>query len=134
MTHPGAGTPAPANELVDVPALLARYEDAPDPAVVEQRVAFGTSGHRGSALTRSFNDAHIAAIAQDRLPANIEAVPGARLPAGATPRIFPGVTARCHVNPGIASVTLTKGSRRGQVSVSYEIVNQGRSAWSSGAD
>ncbi len=73
-----------------------------------------------------------AALAQERLPANIEAVPGARLPAGATPRIIPGVTARCQVNPGVASVTLTKGSRRGQVSVSYEIVNQGRSAWSSG--
>lgn len=73
-----------------------------------------------------------AALAQDRLPANIEAVPGGRLPAGATPRIFPGVTARCPVNPGVASVTLTKGSRRGQVSVSYEIVNQGRGAWSSG--
>ena len=64
MTHPGAGTPAPASELVDVPTLLARYEDVPDPAIAEQRVAFGTSGHRGSALTRSFNDAHLAAIAQ----------------------------------------------------------------------
>ena len=73
-----------------------------------------------------------AAVAQDRLPANIEAVPGGRLPAGATLRFGPRLPALCQVNPGVASVTLTKGSRRGQVSVSYEIVNMGRSAWSSG--
>jgi len=72
-----------------------------------------------------------AAVAQDRLPREIQAYQP-RLPAGATLRTFPGVFARCQVNPGIASVTLTKGSRRGQVSISYEVVNLGRSAWSSG--
>lgn len=42
--------------LLDVPALLAAYADLrPDAAVPAQRVAFGTSGHRGSAFTRSFN-------------------------------------------------------------------------------
>jgi phosphoglucomutase len=50
--------------LVDLPSLLRAYEDRPDLGVPEQRVAFGTSGHRGSALRRSFNEAHIVAIAQ----------------------------------------------------------------------
>ncbi len=60
--HPGAGTPAPADELVAVDELLARYHDeAPDPAEPGQRVAFGTSGHRGSSLRTSFNQAHILA-------------------------------------------------------------------------
>jgi phosphoglucomutase len=48
---PGAGLPAPDSALVDVSALLAAYADRrPDPAVPAQRVAFGTSGHRGSSL------------------------------------------------------------------------------------
>ncbi|WP_181779543.1 phosphoglucomutase (alpha-D-glucose-1,6-bisphosphate-dependent) [Pseudonocardia pini] len=63
--HPRAGTPARPEDLVDVPALLAAYADVhPDPAVAEQRVAFGTSGHRGSALSATFNDDHIAATSQ----------------------------------------------------------------------
>jgi phosphoglucomutase len=63
--NPLAGKPAPQSILVDVAALLAAYVDlTPDPAVPAQRVAFGTSGHRGSSLTRSFNAAHILAISQ----------------------------------------------------------------------
>jgi len=51
--------------LVDVPRLVTAYfTDAPDPSVPEQRVAFGTSGHRGSAFTRTFNERHILAITQ----------------------------------------------------------------------
>jgi phosphoglucomutase len=62
---PLAGKPAPASLLVDVPQLLAAYADLrPDPAVPAQRVAFGTSGHRGSSLTRSFNERHVLAISQ----------------------------------------------------------------------
>jgi phosphoglucomutase len=62
---PGAGLPAPASALVDVPALLAAYADRrPDPAVPAQRVAFGTSGHRGSSLAGSFNEWHVLAITQ----------------------------------------------------------------------
>ena len=62
---PLAGKPAPASILVDVAALLAAYSElVPDPSVPAQRVAFGTSGHRGSSLTRSFNAAHILAISQ----------------------------------------------------------------------
>jgi phosphoglucomutase len=65
MIHPLAGRPAPPASLADIPALLAAYQCAvPDPADPTQRVAFGTSGHRGSALKRSFNEAHILAIAQ----------------------------------------------------------------------
>lgn len=64
-THPSAGQPAPRSVLVDLPKLLtAYYVRQPDVAKVEERVAFGTSGHRGSALASAFNDAHIAAITQ----------------------------------------------------------------------
>ncbi|ANY09233.1 phosphoglucomutase (alpha-D-glucose-1,6-bisphosphate-dependent) [Pseudonocardia sp. HH130630-07] len=63
--HERAGTPARAEDLIDVDALLAAYRDTrPDPAVDVQRVAFGTSGHRGSALAATFNDDHIAATSQ----------------------------------------------------------------------
>jgi phosphoglucomutase len=67
MAHPLAGKPAPAEALTDIPALLAAYRNAPDPGQPTQRVApvsFGTSGHRGSALNGSFNEAHILAIMQ----------------------------------------------------------------------
>jgi phosphoglucomutase len=60
-----AGKPAPKSVLVDVPKLLAAYADLkPDPGVPAQRVAFGTSGHRGSSFERSFNEWHILAISQ----------------------------------------------------------------------
>jgi phosphoglucomutase len=62
---PRAGQPAQAEDLVDVPRLLvAFHSDTPDPAVPAERVAFGTSGHRGSSLRRSFNEAHVLAITQ----------------------------------------------------------------------
>ena len=62
---PLAGKPAPASILVDIPKLLAAYSDLkPDPSVSAQRVAFGTSGHRGSSFDRSFNEWHILAISQ----------------------------------------------------------------------
>src|SRR5690606_9458989 len=62
---PRAGTPAQPEDLVDVEALLAAYHDrTPDPDDPTQRVAFGTSGHRGSSLRTTFNDAHIAATSQ----------------------------------------------------------------------
>lgn len=64
MTHPLAGQPAPADFLTDIPALLAAYANTPDSKDPAQRVAFGTSGHRGSALAGSFNEAHILAITQ----------------------------------------------------------------------
>jgi phosphoglucomutase len=65
MAHPLAGKPAPRESLVDVADLLRRYAvDVPDPSTPAERVAFGTSGHRGSSLRRSFNEAHILAVAQ----------------------------------------------------------------------
>ena len=64
MTHPLAGQPAPADTLTDVAALLAAYHDQPDVNIPTQRVAFGTSGHRGSAFSLGFNEAHILAITQ----------------------------------------------------------------------
>lgn len=61
--HERAGTPARPEDLIDVPALLRAYADTtPDLADPAQRVVFGTSGHRGSALTGAFTESHIAAI------------------------------------------------------------------------
>jgi phosphoglucomutase len=63
--HELAGKPAPASLLQDIPRLLAAYHDLkPDPGVPAQRVAFGTSGHRGSSLESSFNEDHILAVCQ----------------------------------------------------------------------
>src|SRR5215207_2113689 len=63
--HERAGTPATESDLIDVEALVrAYYEKKPDVSVPEQRVAFGTSGHRGSSFTTSFNEHHILAITQ----------------------------------------------------------------------
>jgi len=60
-----AGKPAPPSSLVNVAKLVtAYYADVPDPSVPAQRVAFGTSGHRGSAFDRSFNEWHVLAITQ----------------------------------------------------------------------
>ena len=62
---PLAGKPAPSGILVNVPRLLtAYYTGVPDPSVPEQRVAFGTSGHRGSSFKLAFNEWHILAITQ----------------------------------------------------------------------
>ena len=62
---PLAGKPPEISTLVDVPKLItAYYTEAPDPSVPEQRVAFGTSGHRGSSFKQAFNERHILAISQ----------------------------------------------------------------------
>lgn len=63
--HPLAGKPAEASQLVNIPKLItAYYRDVPDPRIQEQRIAFGTSGHRGSSFAKSFNENHILAITQ----------------------------------------------------------------------
>ena len=63
--HPLAGKPAPPELLVHVPRLVSQYyTETPDPADPAQRIAFGTSGHRGSSARASFNEAHIAAVTQ----------------------------------------------------------------------
>jgi phosphoglucomutase len=62
---PYAGKPAEESMLVNVPRLVtAYYTEKPDPSVAEQRVVFGTSGHRGSAFEKAFNEWHILAISQ----------------------------------------------------------------------
>jgi phosphoglucomutase len=62
---PLAGKPATDSTLVDLSKLLAAYVDLkPDPSVPEQRVVFGTSGHRGSSFDRSFNETHVLAVVQ----------------------------------------------------------------------
>ncbi len=62
---PFAGKPPGPEMLVNVPRLItAYYSDVPDTSISSQRVAFGTSGHRGSALEKSFNEWHILAITQ----------------------------------------------------------------------
>ncbi|MDQ0570249.1 phosphoglucomutase [Variovorax paradoxus] len=64
-THPLAGQPAPLDLLVNVPRLIsAYYTGRPDPSVPAQRVAFGTSGHRGSSFDDAFNEWHVLAISQ----------------------------------------------------------------------
>lgn len=63
--HELAGKPAPAGMLANIPRLITAYfSERPDPTNPAQRVAFGTSGHRGSALKGSFNEAHILAVTQ----------------------------------------------------------------------
>jgi phosphoglucomutase len=62
---PLAGKAVEPSMLVDLPRLVTAYfAGQPDPAVAAERVAFGTSGHRGSAFANSFNEAHIVAISQ----------------------------------------------------------------------
>ncbi len=63
--HPLAGKPAPREILVNIPRLITSYfMEHPDGAHPDQRVGFGTSGHRGSSFKKSFNEDHILAVTQ----------------------------------------------------------------------
>ena len=62
--HALAGKLVPKDKLIDTSKLIAAYFDRPDTDVIEQRVAFGTSGHRGSAFSKTFNEWHVLAISQ----------------------------------------------------------------------
>jgi len=65
IISPLAGQPAPRSSLVDIPKLVSAYYSVqPDPSEAAQRVAFGTSGHRGNAFDGSFNEHHVLAITQ----------------------------------------------------------------------
>ncbi|MEP7058584.1 MAG: phosphoglucomutase (alpha-D-glucose-1,6-bisphosphate-dependent) [Caldimonas sp.] len=93
---PLAGKPAPASLLVDVPRLVtAYYAQVPDPAVAAQRVAFGTSGHRGSSFESSFNEAHVVAITQ--------AICNHRKQAGIDGPLFLGIDTHALSEPARAS-------------------------------
>jgi len=94
--HPLAGKAAPPSMLVNVPRLVTAYfADRPDPAVAAQRVAFGTSGHRGSALNHAFNEAHILAISQ--------ALCEHRRRAGIDGPLFVGIDTHALAEPAFAS-------------------------------
>jgi phosphoglucomutase len=94
--HPLAGKPAPYEMLVNVPRLLsAYYTGEPDPADPAQRVAFGTSGHRGSSFKGSFNEAHILAISQ--------AICEFRQAQGITGPLFIGMDTHALSEPALAS-------------------------------
>src|SRR6478752_932653 len=81
---PRAGQPAEARDLIDVAALIDAYASLrPDPSVAAQRVTFGTSGHRGSSFSRSFNEWHVLSITQ--------AICEHRLRAGVTGPLFLGI-------------------------------------------
>ena len=92
-----AGKLPPSSLLLNTPRLVTAYfSDRPDPAEPSQRVAFGTSGHRGSAYARSFNEAHILAIAQ--------AICLYRRKAGTDGPIFVGIDTHALSEPALASV------------------------------
>jgi phosphoglucomutase len=94
--NPLAGKPVPASLLVNVARLVTAYfELVPDPAVVGQRVSFGTSGHRGSAFGTAFNEAHILAISQ--------AVCNYRRQAGTDGPLFLGMDTHALSEPAFAS-------------------------------
>src|SRR5947207_1375551 len=94
--NPLAGKTAPPSMLVNVPRLMTAYfTGRPDPNVAAQRVAFGTSGHRGSSLNDAFNEAHILAISQ--------AICEYRHGAGITGPLFIGIDTHALSTPALAS-------------------------------
>ncbi|MES2318873.1 MAG: phosphoglucomutase (alpha-D-glucose-1,6-bisphosphate-dependent) [Pseudomonadota bacterium] len=94
--HPLAGQAAPPAALVDVARLVAAYYTCvPDPAVAAQRVAFGTSGHRGSSFRHSFNERHVLAISQ--------AICDYRASHGATGPLFLGMDTHALSRPASGS-------------------------------
>lgn len=94
--HPLAGKPVPSSQLANISRLVTDYFALqPDPAIAAQRVAFGTSGHRGSALTAAFNEAHILATTQ--------AVCLYRRQAGISGPLFLGIDTHALSEPALAS-------------------------------
>jgi len=95
--HPLAGQPAPASILVNIPRLIsAYYTEKPDVTVREQRVSFGTSGHRGTSFKRSFNEFHIIAVTQ--------AIYEYRKVEGITGPLYVGIDTHALSEPAFATV------------------------------
>ena len=93
---PNAGQPAQASGLVNIPRLITAYfADRPDPGIPEQRVSFGTSGHRGSSFQRAFNEWHILAITQ--------AIVEYRAGKGTDGPLFLGIDTHALSEPALAS-------------------------------
>ena len=94
--NPLAGKPATQAMLANIPRLVTAYfAGRPDPSVPAQRVAFGTSGHRGSAFNNAFNEAHILAISQ--------ALCDHRHKAGIDGPLFIGIDTHALAEPALAS-------------------------------
>jgi phosphoglucomutase len=94
--NPLAGKPAAPSMLANIPRLVTAYfADQPDPKVAAQRVAFGTSGHRGSAFNKAFNEAHILAISQ--------ALCDHRCEAGLSGPLFVGIDTHALAEPALVS-------------------------------
>ena len=95
-SNPAAGKPLASADLVNVPRLMTAYfAGKPDPADPTQRVAFGTSGHRGSSLRNSFNENHILATTQ--------ALCDHRREIGLTGPLFVGIDTHALAIPALAS-------------------------------
>jgi phosphoglucomutase len=108
---PLAGKPAPNNQLTDIPKLItAYYSEQPDPSVVSHRIAFGTSGHRGSSFERSFNEAHVLAMSQ--------AICDWRAKEGITGPLFLGVDSHALSAPAFASALEVLAANRVEVMIS----------------
>src|ERR1700720_66139 len=94
--NPLAGKPAAPSMLANIPRLVTAYfADQPDPKVAAQRVAFGTSGHRGSAFNKAFNEAHILTISQ--------ALCDHRRDAGLSGPLFVGIDTHALAEPALVS-------------------------------
>jgi phosphoglucomutase len=94
--NPRAGKIADPSMLANIPRLVTAYfADKPDPTIAAQRVAFGTSGHRGSAFNHAFNEAHILAISQ--------ALCEHRCNAGLSGPLFVGIDTHALAEPALAS-------------------------------
>jgi phosphoglucomutase len=111
---PLAGKPAPLSMLANVARLVtAYYAERPDPAEPTQRVAFGTSGHRGSALRRSFNEAHILATTQ--------AICDYRKQAGTSGPLFLGMDTHALSEPAFASALEVLAANRVEVMIDRDL-------------
>jgi phosphoglucomutase len=111
---PLAGKPAPLSMLANVARLVtAYYVERPDPAEPTQRVAFGTSGHRGSSLRRSFNEAHILATTQ--------AICDYRKQAGTSGPLFLGMDTHALSEPAFASALEVLAANRAEVMIDRDL-------------
>jgi phosphoglucomutase len=96
VVNPAAGKPVAPDQLANIPRLITAYfASKPDPADPAQRVAFGTSGHRGSSLKNSFNEDHILATTQ--------AICDYRRGAGLTGPLFVGIDTHALAEPALVS-------------------------------
>lgn len=110
---PLAGKPAPASILVNIPRLMTAYfTGKPDPKIPTQRVSFGTSGHRGSSLSNSFNEHHILAISQ--------AICLYRARAGITGPLFIGIDTHALSEAALASALEVFAANKVQVMIDQD--------------